>query len=170
MMTKLHATQIHRPVHRPVGWGQAAAVAALGLFLVAAASPPAMAASGDFVTKMVTGSFAKTVTKLKKAITGAKPVIVKEVPFTAMLAMVGTKAEKMKGFEVFHPRYGKVIYNNDKNAFVEAPLRIFVQDQGGKVMIRYRKPSAVFAGYSGLSKLGKGLDGLFAKIVARTAG
>ena len=169
-MTKQHATKIHRPVNPPVGWGRAATAAALGLFLVAAASPPAVAAPGDFVTKTVKGSFAKTVTKLKKAITGAKLVIVKEVPFTAMLGMVGTKAEKMKGFEIFHPRYGKVIYNNDKNAFLEAPLRIFVQDQGGKVMIRYRKPSAVFAGYSGLSKLGKDLDGLFAKIVTRTAG
>jgi len=89
--------------------------------------------------------------------------------FTAMLGMEGTKAEKMKGFEIFHPRYGKVIYNNDKNASLEAPPPIFLQDQGGKVMMRYRKPSVVFAGYSGLSELARDL-GLFVKIVARTVG
>ena len=127
------------------------------------------AASDGIVTQSAKGSFENTVTKLKKAITANKMVIVKEVPFTQMLGMVGVKAEKMKGFEIFHPRYGKVLYENDKNAFLEAPLRIFVQDKGGEVMIRYRKPSAAFAGYSRLSGLGKDLDRVFEKIVGSVA-
>ena len=83
--------------------------------------------------------------------------------------MVGVKAEKMSGFEIFHPRYGKVLYANDKNAFLEAPLRILLRDKGGEVAIRYRKPSVVFAGYSGLSDLGSQLDKVFAKIVGSVA-
>jgi len=39
----------------------------------------------------VKGSFAKTVTKLKKAITGAKLGIVKEAPFTAAILIMGRR-------------------------------------------------------------------------------
>ena len=91
-------------------------------------------------------SFEGTLTKLKKAITASKLVIVKEVPYSKMIGMAGVKAEKTVGLEIFHPRYGKVLYENNKDAMIEAPLRILVRDQGGEVMIRYRKPSAVFAG------------------------
>ncbi len=137
--------------------------AVLGLLLVQ--PQPVLAGSDPIVTMTAKGSFENTVTKLKKAITASKLVIVKEVPFTQMLKMVGVKAEKIMGLEIFHPRYGKVLYGKDKNAFLEAPLRILVRDKGGEVMIRYRKPSAVFAGYSGLAGLGKDLDAVFDKIV-----
>ena len=90
----------------------------------------------------------------------------KEVPYTQMLKMVGVKADKSVGFEIFHPRYGKVIYSKDKNAMLEAPMRILVREAGSKVLVRYRKPSMSLAGYSGLSALGKELDTLFSNIVA----
>ncbi len=144
-------------------------IAALAVLMIALASVGANAASEGIVTKSAEGSFENTVTKLKKAITANKLVIVKEVPFTKMLGMVGVRAEKMSGFEIFHPRYGKVLYANDKNAFLEAPLRILLRDKGGKVMIRYRKPSVVFAGYSGLSSLGSQLDKVFANIIGSVA-
>ncbi len=144
-------------------------IAALAVLMIALASVGSNAASEGIVMKSAKGSFENTVTKLKKAITANKLVIVKEVPFTKMLGMVGVRAEKMSGFEIFHPRYGKVLYANDKNAFLEAPLRILLRDKGGKVMIRYRKPSVVFAGYSGLSDLGSQLDKVFAKIVGSVA-
>ena len=96
-------------------------------------------------------------------------MIVKEVPFTQMLAMVGVKVKKIKSFEIFHPRFGKVIHANDKNALLEVPLRILVREKGGKTIIQYRKPSAAFAGYSGLSGLGGDLDKVFAKIVGSVA-
>ncbi len=144
-------------------------VAALAVLLVVLVSAGANAGSQDIVTQSAKGPFENTVTRLKKAITANKLVIVKEVPFTQMLGMVGVKAEKIKGFEIFHPRYGKVLYANDKDAFLEAPLRILLRDKGGEVMIRYRKPSVVFAGYSGLSDLGSQLDKVFAKIVGSVA-
>ena len=144
-------------------------IAALAVLLIAFLSAGVNAAGDNVVTQTAKGSFESTVTKLKKAITAHKLVIVKEVPFTKMLGMVGVKAEKMIGFEIFHPRYGKVLYANDKNAFVDVPLRIFLQDKDGEVMIRYRKPSAIFADYSGLSGLGDELDQIFAKIVESIA-
>lgn len=127
-------------------------------------------AAEDIVTQMVAAPFDKVVTNLKRQITGHKLVIVKEVPYQKMLGMVGVKAEKMLGFEIFHPRYGKVLYENDPAAFKDAPLRILVREAGDKVNLEYRKPSVVFAPYPGLSKLGKELDEVFADIVTRVAG
>ena len=141
----------------------------LALMLIVLAPLSANAANTGMVERTAKGSFENVATALKKAVTANKLVIVKEVPFTQMLAMVGVKAEKMKGFEIFHPRFGKVIYSADKTAFVEAPLRIFIRDKGGEVLIRYKKPSAVFAGYSGLSGLGKDLDKVFERIVGSVA-
>jgi uncharacterized protein (DUF302 family) len=143
-----------------------AALAVLAMVLV---SGMATAAGDGVITQTATGSYEQIVTGLKKAITANKLVIVKEVPFTQMLAMVGVKAEKIKSFEIFHPRFGKVIHANDKNALLEVPLRILVREKGGKTIIQYRKPSAAFAGYSGLSGLGGDLDKVFAKIVGSVA-
>ena len=144
-------------------------LAALAVLAMVLFSAMANAASNGIITQTATGSFEATVTGLKKAITANKLVIVKEVPFTKMLAMVGVKAEKIKSFEIFHPRFGKVIHANDKNALLEAPLRILVREKGGKTIVQYRKPSAAFAGYSGLSGLGGDLDKVFAKIVGSVA-
>ena len=126
-------------------------------------------AAEDTVTQTVSGPFDKVVTNLKRAITGKKLVIVKEVPFQQMLAMVGLKTEKIKSFEIFHPRYGKVLYQTNLAAMKEAPLRIVVREVGNDVMLEYRKPSSVFASYSGLDDLSNELDQLFADIVAQVA-
>ncbi len=142
---------------------------ALAIVLLSPHTRDALAAGDDMVTTIAKGSFEGTLTKLKKAITASKLVIVKEVPYSQMIGMVGVKAEKTVGLEIFHPRYGKVLYEKNKDAMIEAPLRILVRDQGGEVMIRYRKPSAVFAGYSGLSGLRQELDTVFDKIVTSVA-
>jgi len=128
---------------------------------------PALSAaqSGEVVTQMSKNSFEKTVTALKKGITANKLIIIKEVPFTQMLSMVGVKSEKTLGLEIFHPRYGKAIYKKDKNALLEVPLRILVRDEGGEVSIQYRKPSAIFSGYSGLADVAAELDTVFERIV-----
>ncbi len=127
------------------------------------------AARNDVVTKILSAPFDKVATKLKRQITAHKLVIVKEVPYQQMVAMVGLKTEAAKGFEIFHPRYGKVIFKKDTNAMIEVPLRIVLRKEGGKVLLQYRKPSATFAPYSSLSSLGKELDTVFADIVARVA-
>ena len=126
-------------------------------------------AAEDTVTQTVSGPFDKVVTNLKRQITGHKLVIVKVVPFQKMLAMVGLKTEKIMSFEIFHPRYGKVLYQNNPAAMKEAPLRILVREAGSDVTLEYRKPSAVFASYSGLDDLRNELDQVFADIVAKVA-
>lgn len=142
----------------------AIALVSIGLAFVAAGEA---AAQEGVVTKSVKAPFAKVVTRLKKAIASRKLVIVKQVPFQKMVAMVGVKTGKTMGFEIFHPRYGKVIFAKDTNALIDVPLRIVVRESGGKVILRYRKPSATFAPYSSLSGLGKDLDRVFADIVDR---
>lgn len=126
-------------------------------------------AAEDTVTQTVSGPFDKVVTNLKREITGHKLVIVKEVPFQQMLAMVGLKTEKLMSFEIFHPRYGKALYEANPAAMKEAPLRIVVREAGSDVTLEYRKPSSVFASYSGLDDLRKELDQVFADIVAKVA-
>ena len=143
--------------------------AALLIASLTLASLPKVFAAEDVVTATTAESFDKTVTNLKRAITKHKLVIVKEVPFQQMLAMVGVKSEKIMGFEIFHPRYGKVVYENDPAAFKDAPLRILVTATGDEVSLQYRKPSVVFAPYSGLADLGNELDEIFADIVSRVA-
>ncbi len=143
--------------------------AVLVLILITFLSTGALAAPEGIVTQTAKGSFENTLTGLKKAITANKLVIVKEVPFTQMLNMVGVKAEKITSFEIFHPRYGKVLHATNKNAILEAPLRILVREKGGNTIVQYRKPSVVFAAYPGLSGLGGDLDKIFANIVGRVA-
>lgn len=149
---------------RPLTIALVTVLVTLGLVLTVAQKA---VAQEDIVSMSVTGVYDKVVTKLKREITGHKLVIVKEVPFQQMLKMVGVKTPKIKAFEIFHPRYGKVLYKADANALLEAPLRILVSESGGKVTLRYRKPSVVFAPYSGLGDLGKELDEVFADIVTR---
>ncbi len=131
-------------------------------------SAPA-AAGEEVVTQSMAGPFDKVVTALRKQIARHKLVVVQEVPYQKMLGMVGTKSEPMMGFEVFHPRYGKVLYETDVTAFKEAPLRIVVRATGNDVTVEYRKPSAVFAPYRGLGNLGKELDAAFADIVKQVS-
>ena len=126
-------------------------------------------AAGDVVVEKIAGPFDKVVTGLRREIAGHKLVIVKEVPYQKMLAMVGTKSGPMIGIEIFHPRYGKVLFETDPSAFKEAPLRMVVRASGSDVMLEYRKPSAVFASYRSLGALGQELDEVFADIVKRVA-
>ena len=142
----------------------------VALALVIGAQLPSMnsaAAAENFVAKTVKGPFDKVVTNLKREITAHKLVIVKQVPYQQMVKMVGVNAKPMMGFEIFHPRYGKVIYAKDVSAFKEVPLRILVRSSGNKVVLEYRKPSTLFAAYSGLSDLGEQLDQVLADIVER---
>ncbi|MFV2031941.1 MAG: DUF302 domain-containing protein [Gammaproteobacteria bacterium] len=141
------------------------ALAAMLIAFLLAYPTLSVAQGANVVTQITKNSFENTITSLKKGITANKLVIIKEVPITQMLSMVGVKSEKTLGLEIFHPRYGKAIYKKDKNALLEVPLRILVRDEGGEVSIQYRKPSATFSGYSGLADVAAELDGVFERIV-----
>lgn len=141
----------------------------LAVLILAFVQAQTASAANDVVVQKVSAPFGKVVTKLKREIAGHKLVIVKLVPYQKMIAMVGVKTEPMMGFEIFHPRYGKQIYQNDVTATKEAPLRMVVRVSGNGVIIEYRKPSVIFAEYKGLSKMSAELDILLADIVARVA-
>ena len=94
-------------------------------------------------------------------------VIVRQIHFHDMLSMVDIESERMLTFETFHPRFGKLVYQNDKSAFIEPPLRIHLRETDAGTLVRYRLPSSVFAPYDGLGGLGAQLDTIFAEVVGR---
>ena len=79
--------------------------------------------------------------------------------------MVGVKADPAITLAIFHPRYGTVLYANDKDAFEMLPIRIIVQQRGKKVIVGYQKPASLFSGYDLPKKTVQELDGLFEGIV-----
>ena len=126
----------------------------------------ALAGGGkNFVQKESKNNFATTVQKLKKEVSAQKLALLKDYNTQMMLKMVGVKSSKGMTFAIFHPRYGKVLNENDPNAFSAVPLRIIIQERGGKVIVGYMKPSAIFADYDIPNKTKKELDGLFEKIL-----
>ncbi|MBI4609857.1 MAG: DUF302 domain-containing protein, partial [Candidatus Rokubacteria bacterium] len=68
------------------------------------------------------------------------------------------------GIEFFHPRYGKVIVENDHAAGIEIPFRLVVMEVDMGTMISYYKPSHILAKYPKLKALGQELDGVVKKI------
>lgn len=108
--------------------------------------------------------FDETVSRLKQAIEGQQMMVVFSADHQAMLDMVGLKTKGMLGIEFFHPRYGKVIMQNDHAAGIELPLRLVVMEGDMGTMISYYKPSYTFRKYQKLAELGKELDGVLAKI------
>lgn len=108
--------------------------------------------------------FDETVSRLKQAIEGQQMMVVFTADHQAMLRTVGLETKGMLGIEFFHPRYGKVIVQNDHSAGIELPLRLVVMDGDMGTMISYYKPSYVFSKYPKLKDLGKELDGMLKKI------
>lgn len=108
--------------------------------------------------------FDQTVQHLKKAIATNGLMIVGKQDYKMMLGMVGVHADKAMGFHIFHPKFGKTIYENNPTGFEMVPLHVVVLKRGSKVVVIYQKPSAVFQGLSGLTDLGEKLNGVLARI------
>ncbi len=146
----------------------AAVVAVTFVLVLGQISAPSVSAAQDsFVSTMSKHNFNNTVKKLQKQISAHKLAMLKKYNVQTMLKMVGVKSDKALTIAVFHPRYGKVIFANDKNAMSAAPLRMIVQERDGKVFVGYIRPSAVFAGFNVPDKFKKELDGLFDSIVKK---
>lgn len=142
---------------------------ASGIFVIAIilfTIPFAEAAKDSFLSVTSKHSFNKTVTNIKKQISAHKLALLKEYNVQSMLKMVGVKSEKSLTLATFHPRYGKIIYANDKNAASAVPLRLVVQERGGKVIVGYIRPSEVFANFDVPQSFKTELDTLLASIVA----
>lgn len=112
-------------------------------------------------------NFDDTVSKIKAAIEVHQMMVLFTPDHQQMLSMVEMTTPPMVTIEFFHPRYGKVIFQNDGRASLTVPLRIAVmQNEQGKVMFAYDRPSYVLARYNNLRDLGKELDQVLSEIVA----
>lgn len=132
------------------------------LAATAYASPPGL------VEVTSHNGFGPTVGKLEHAVSQNGLVVLKKFNQQKMLAMVGMHAQQEMSFEIFHPKYGKTVYNNDPVGFLAVPLRVVVVQSGGGVKLYYQKPSTVLAPF-GLSDLGNQLDPVFKTIVETAA-
>lgn len=111
-------------------------------------------------------SFQDTVSRIKQTIESKEMMVVFTADHQAMLSMVGLNTKGMLGIEFFHPRYGKVIMQNDHSAGIEIPLRLVVMETpDGKAMLSYYKPSSTFAKYKGLGGMAVELDGVYDAVV-----
>ena len=128
---------------------------------------PAAAHDPRLVEIQASASFEDAADGIREGLEANNMAIVRQIHFHDMLGMVGIESERMLTFETFHPRFGKMLYVNDKSAFIEAPLRIHLRETGEGVLIRYRLPSSVFAPYRGLTGAGVDLDTIFADVVGR---
>lgn len=108
--------------------------------------------------------FNETISRIKEAIESQSMMVVFTADHQAMLKMVGMETKGMMGIEFFHPRYGKVIFQNDHMAGVETPLRIVVMEGEMGTMFTYWQPSHTFAPYPKLKDLGRELDGVLEDI------
>lgn len=117
------------------------------------------------VEKQAKSEFEAVSAAIRDGLKAKKMAIVRQIHFHDMLEVVGVSSELATTYETFHPRYGKVLYANDKAAFIEVPLRIHVRETDNGVVVQYRTPSSIFAAYNGLAKMGAELDGLFADVV-----
>lgn len=110
--------------------------------------------------------FNDTVELLKASIEKQNLMVIIEVDPQKMLRLVGVQAKGMRQIFFFHPRYMKRIFETNKLASIEPPLKFVVMEKpNGKVIVRYIKPSYMFNSYTGLNDLSKEFEGLMATIV-----
>ena len=82
---------------------------------------------------------------------------------------IGVKIPGNQVWGLFAPRFAVRMLKANVDAGYEAPIRLYiVEAPGGRVTVRYRKPSVVFKpyGHPGLDAMAAELDVLFARVVA----
>ena len=109
--------------------------------------------------------FSDTVELLRTSIEKQNVMVINEVDLQKMLRLIGVKTKGMRQIFFFHPRYMKRIYETNKQASIEPPLKFMVMEMpNGKVMVRYVRPSYKLSPFMGLNELATELDELTATI------
>lgn len=108
----------------------------------------------------------ETVTRVKQAIEGQQMMVLFTADHQQMLSMVQVQAPPMSTIEFFHPRYGKAIFEGNREASPEIPLRILVMQGEKGTMVSWVKPSVTIGKYKGLESLGRELDSTLQQIAA----
>jgi len=106
----------------------------------------------------------ETVSRVKQAIEGQQMMVLFTADHQQMLSMVQVKAPPMSTIEFFHPRYGKRIFEGNREASPEIPLRILVMEGDKGAMVTWVKPSTTIGKYKGLESLGTELDSTLQQI------
>ncbi|MFQ5443438.1 MAG: DUF302 domain-containing protein [Nitrospinales bacterium] len=120
---------------------------------------------GTIIEKQSTLPFRRVISKIERAIKGARLIIVGEPNYQLMQRMVGRERKGAKGFFMYRPDLGIPIFDADPRAAMEIPLKIVIwEGPYGKGIIRYKKPSSVFGNYEKFDALGKDLDKMMEKI------
>ncbi|MBI5410830.1 MAG: DUF302 domain-containing protein [Nitrospirae bacterium] len=112
--------------------------------------------------------FQATVQQLEAAVKANRLMVVGQMNHQNMLTMMNMKIKGSQTFEVFHPQYGKTLFENEPAAGIAIPLRLYVYERAdGKTVVTYYKLSAAFAPFKHpeMDKLGKTLDGILEAIV-----
>ena len=109
--------------------------------------------------------FSDTVELLRTSIEAQNLMVLNEVDPQKMLRLVGVQTKGMRQIFFFHPRYMKRIFETNKQASIEPPLKFVVMEMpNGKVMVRYIRPSHKFDPYMGLDDLATELDEILATV------
>lgn len=113
----------------------------------------------------------EVVERLKQGAASASMAIVAHLNGQANAAKRGLSVPGDQILEVFRPDLAIRVWEADKSAGLDIPIRIHVFEQGAATVISYRPPSAVFAPYHNprLDLIGAELDPVFAAIAAHAA-
>ena len=148
--------------------GTIGALILLGCGVCVDANAQQMKPPPDFlVTVPSKYGFDDTVSLLKGTIEGENLMVIHEVDAQRMLRMVEMQTGGIKQILFFHPRYMKRIIETNRNGAIIPPLKIVVMEMpDGKVMVRYPKPTYLFAPFDGLGDIAQELEGVVEKIAA----
>jgi uncharacterized protein (DUF302 family) len=108
------------------------------------------------------------VAKLSKAVAAVPMGLVAHINGQANAAKRGLTVPADQILEVFRPDLAIRVWQVDKRAGIDIPLRIHVYEAAGKTHVAMRSPAAVFAPYGNveLDKLAAELTPIFDNILA----
>lgn len=111
--------------------------------------------------------YGETVQRIEAAVKASPLAIVTRASATVGARSLGVKIPGNMVLGLFAPRYAVRMLEASVAAGFEAPVRLYiVEAPDGKVTLRYRRPSVVFAPYGSakLDAMAAELDGIFAQI------
>lgn len=109
-----------------------------------------------------------TTAKLTEAILAVPMGLVAHINGQANAAKRGLTVPSDQILEVFRPDFAVRVWQADKRAGIDIPLRIHVYEADGKTWVAMRSPGAVFAPYNNalLDQIATELQPIFGKILS----
>lgn len=112
-----------------------------------------------------------TTAKLTEAILAVPMGLVAHINGQANAAKRGLTVPSDQILEVFRPDFAVRVWQADKRAGIDIPLRIHVYEADGKTRVAMRRPGTVFAPYNNaqLDQIAAELQPIFDKILSSLA-